>query len=235
MVFSCVGIVINVLSTYLDYLVRGNYYDENANAGYSQGITTDAIHVAVIGALFQIIIMVSSIAIGSFTDKTRSYYIVTLVLFVLGVFALAECGVSLDKDRDGTVRWSMLVVSGLLGPLLPVATELAVELAYPLCENTVLVILQLSCNLLSALFIPLFQAVKDIGTNKNGNDGMDDDGAAMVLGSGRPPYTFSFYLLIIITAASTIYFATFSGKYLRYEAEMAKKRGGEQQSLAPTL
>ena len=96
--------------------------------------------------------MVSSIIVGSVTDKTRSYFMVTLVLLVLGVFALAECGVSLDDDRDGDVRWSMLIVSGLLGPLLPVATELAVELAYPLSENTVLVILQLSCNLLSALF-----------------------------------------------------------------------------------
>jgi len=46
--------------------------------------------------------------------------------------ALAECGVSLDKDREGDVRWTMLLVSALMGPLLPVATELAVEVAYPL-------------------------------------------------------------------------------------------------------
>jgi len=70
--------------------------------------------------------MVSSIIVGSVTDKTRSYFMVTLVLLVLGVFALAECGVSLDDDRDGDVRWSMLIVSGLLGPLLPVATEFRV-------------------------------------------------------------------------------------------------------------
>ena len=224
-VFSCVGIVINVLSTYLDYLVRGDYYGENENANYSGEITSGSIHVAVIGALFQVIIMVSSIVVGSLTDKTRSYFIVTLVLMVLGVLALAECGVSLDKDRDRDVRWTMLVVAGLLGPLLPVATELAVELAYPLSENTVLVVLQLSCNLLSALFIPLFQSVRDVGVSMSSNNVDDDDGAENVLGSGRPPYTFSFYLLIIITCLSTVYFATFNGKYLRYEAELAKKRG----------
>jgi len=244
-VFSCVGIVINVLSTYLDYLVRGDYYGENdMNAnGYQSGeISTASIHVAVIGALFQVIIMISSIVIGSFTDKTRSYFIVTLVLMVLGVFALAECGVSLDEDRDGDVRWSMLVVSGLLGPLLPVATELAVELAYPLSENTVLVILQLSCNLLSALFIPLFKVMRDVGVSTNNNSGNDgemkaDDDGANVLGSGRPPYTFSFYLLIILASVSTVYFATFNGKYLRYEAELAKKRRGlpEHQPLSPAI
>lgn len=226
------GLVINVMSTYLDYLVRGNYSSgDNANANLSGEITSAAIWVAVIGALFQVIIMVSSIFVGSFTDKTRSYFIVTLVLLVLGVFALAECGVSLDEDRDGDVRWSMLVVSGLLGPLLPVATELAVELAYPLSENTVLVILQLSSNIFSACFIPLFQAVRDVGVTTNNNSGnvgeADDDGAAMVLGSGRPPYTISFYLLILICSAAAVYFASFNGKYHRLEAELAKKRGGD--------
>jgi len=226
-VFTASGLVINVLSTYLDYLVRGNYYGENDNMSSKAGeISSAAIYVAVIGALFQVIIMISSIVVGSFTDKTRSYFVVTLVLLVLGVFALAECGVSLDEDRDGNVRWSLLLVSGLLGPLLPVATELAVELAYPLSENTVLVILQLSCNLMSALFIPLFQAVRDVGVTTNykvDNDGeADDDGASMVLGSGRPPYSFSFYLLILICSVSTVYFATFNGKYSRLEAERAR-------------
>lgn len=270
-VFAASGLVINVLSTYLDYLVRGDYYGENDDAsgyygdGSGEASSSAARYVALIGALFQVIIMASSVVVGSFTDKTRSYFVVTLVLLVLGAFALAECGVSLDEDRDGDVRWSMLLVSGLLGPLLPVATELAVELAYPLSENTVLVILQLSCNLLSALFIPLFQAVRDVGVSADANAGgggeADDDGAALVLGSGRPPYTFSFYLLILIcsgkfaplmlpmgenafgfgtdaffSSASTVYFATFNGKYLRLEAELAKKRGGclERRPLAPS-
>ncbi|KAL7549935.1 hypothetical protein ACHAWF_013190, partial [Thalassiosira exigua] len=227
-VFSASGLVINVLSTYLDYLVRGDYFAEEERASTSPGggVSEASVYVAVIGALFQVFIMISSVAVGSFMDATRSYFSVTIVLMVLGAFALAECGVSLDTDRDGDVRWSMLLVSGLLGPLLPVATELAVELAYPLSENTVLVILQLSCNLLSALFIPLFQAVRDVGVTTEGKyDGVDDDGAARVLGDGRPPYTFSFYLLILICSVSTVYFATFDGRYLRLESEQAKKRG----------
>ncbi|KAL7501462.1 hypothetical protein ACHAWT_010431 [Skeletonema menzelii] len=226
-VFTVCGIVINTLSTYLDYLVRGDYYDDeannvNANNGDSGNVSEASKYVALIGALFQVIIMVSSVVIGAFTDRFRSYYMITLVLLVLGAFALAECGVSLDENRGGDVRWTLLAVSALLGPLLPVATELGVEMAYPLSENTVLVILQLFCNATSALFIPLFQAVRDVGANMTNN--ADDDGAANVLGSGRPPYTFSFYLMILLCAVSAVYFATFDGMYLRLEAEKAKKR-----------
>jgi hypothetical protein len=157
-----------------------------------------------------------------------------LVLMVLSVVALAECGVSLDEHRAGDVRWSLLAVSGCLGPLLPVVAELAVELAHPLSENTVLVIMQLSCNLFSAMFIPLFKVVRDVGVTAADATTTDD---ALVLGSGRPPYTFSFYLLIVISAVSAVYFATFDGRYLRYEAELAKKRRDdpEQASLGPTL
>ncbi len=244
-VFTCVGVVINVLSTYLDYLVRGDYHDygggggaANANGGRSGGgISEASVYVAVIGALFQLIIMLSSMVIGSFTDRTRSYFVVTLALMVLSVVALAECGVGLDGHRAGDVRWSLLLASGCLGPLLPVAAELAVELAYPLSENTVLVIMQLSCNLFSALFIPLFKVVRDVGVSAASAATTDDDGAALVLGSERPPYTFSFYLLIVITSVTAVYFATFDGRYLRYEAELAKKRRDdpEQVTLGPTL
>ena len=238
-VFTMCGIAINTLSTYLDYLVRGDYYEDQANNANNEddGKISDASkYVAIIGALFQVIIMVSSVVIGAFTDRFRSYYIITLVLLLLGVFALAECGVSLDEDRGGDVRWTLLAVSALLGPLLPVATELGVEMAYPLSENTVLVILQLFCNATSALFIPLFQAVRDVGVTaaNNANEQLDDDGVANVLGSGRPPYTFSFYLMILLCAVSAVYFATFDGKYLRLEAEKAKKRD-DNSSTAQSL
>lgn len=241
-VFTVCGIVINTLSTYLDYLVRGDYYEDeannmNANNNEESGKISDASkYVALIGALFQVIIMLSSVAIGTFTDRFRSYYVISLVLLILGVFALAECGVSLDEDRGGDVRWTLLAVSALLGPLLPVAAELGVEMAYPLSENTVLVILQLFCNATSALFIPLFQVVRDVGvtTTNNADAQVDDDGAANVLGSGRPPYTFSFYLMILICAVAAVFFATFDGKYLRLEAEQAKKRD-DNSSTGPSL
>ena len=78
-----------------------------------------------------------------------------------------------------------------------------------------LVIQQLFSNLLSALFIPCFKAMKDIGINK-----YDDE-------AEQPEYTFSFYLLIVLHAAATVWFATFNGRYLRYEHELIKKEEQE--------
>mmetsp|Transcript_32309 Transcript_32309/g.77229 ORF Transcript_32309/g.77229 Transcript_32309/m.77229 type:complete len:660 (+) Transcript_32309:142-2121(+) len=223
-VFTASGLVMNVLSTYLDYLIRGEYFADEEEQQTGE-VTSGSIAVAVIGALFQLIIMASSILIGKFTDMTRSYFAVAIIMLVLSVLALAECGVGLDEDHPRDVRWALLLVAGLVGPLLPISAELAVEAAYPLSENTVLVILQLVCSLASAAFIPIFQAAKFIGAdvsrdNEESNQG--DDGA-LVLGTGRPPYTFSFYLLILITGVATVYFATFDGKYLRLEAEQYRK------------
>ncbi|KAL3923570.1 MAG: hypothetical protein SGILL_001583 [Bacillariaceae sp.] len=197
--FTVSGIVINTLSTFMDYLVRLN----GAPRTYT----------GIVGGTFQFVIMISSLIIGKQTDKTRAYYSVTIAMLVLGAFGLAECGVSLDSDRGSDLRWSLVVVAALVGPLQPVSTELGVEVAYPLSENTVLVIQQLFSNLLSAIFIPFFKSLKDIGSTKF------EDGELVE----RPQYTFSFYLLIVLHTGVTVYFATFNGKYLRYEHELQKK------------
>lgn len=204
--FTISGIVINTLSTYMDYLVTLN------GAGRE--------YVGIVGGSFQFIIMISSLVIGKQTDKTRAYYTVIISMLVLGAFGLAECGVSLDADRGSDLRWSLLIVAALVGPLQPVSTELGVDVAYPLSENTVLVIQQLFSNLLSALFIPLFKSLRDIGISRGG--GASDE---------RPQYTFSFYLLIVLHAAATIFFASFNGRYLRYEHELQKQAKNEQKKL----
>ena len=201
--FTVSGIVINTLSTYMDYLVRLN----GAPRSYT----------GIVGGTFQFAIMISSLVMGKQTDKTRAYYSVTTGMLVVGAFGLAECGVSLDSNRGGDLRWSLLLVAVLVGPLQPISTELGVEVAYPLSENTVLVIQQLFSNLLSALFIPFFKSLKDIGTTVvRGNQVIE-----------RPEYTFSFYLLIVLHTLVTVYFATFNGRYLRYEHELRKKEEEE--------
>ena len=82
-----------------------------------------------------------------------------------------------------------------------------------------LVIQQLFSNLLSALFIPIFKAMKDVGsTPLNEGDANMTDGSYQ-----RPEYTFSFYILIVLHATATVCFATFNGRYLRYEHELDKK------------
>lgn len=202
--FAASGIVINTLSTYMDYLVRLN----GAPRAYT----------GIVGGTFQFVIMISSLIIGKFTDHSRAYYSITIAMLVLGAFGLAECGVSLDSDRGDDLRWTLIIVAVLVGPLQPVSTELGVDVVYPLSENTVLVIQQLFSNLLSALFIPIFKSLKDFGSNQIDDSEMYE----------RPEYTFSFYLLIVIHTAATVFFATFNGKYLRYEHELQKKAEEER-------
>ena len=66
--FTVSGIVINTLSTYMDYLVRLN----GAPRAYT----------GIVGGTFQFVIMISSLIIGSQTDKTRAYYSVTVGMLV---------------------------------------------------------------------------------------------------------------------------------------------------------
>eukprot|EP00977_Amphora_coffeiformis_P002621 scaffold491_cov160-Amphora_coffeaeformis.AAC.6 len=195
--FTVSGIVINTLSTFMDYLVRLN--------GAGREMT------GIVGGTFQFVIMGSSLLIGGMTDRSRAYYSVTVGMLVLGAFGLAECGVSLNADRGSDLRVALIVVAVLVGPLQPVSTELGVEVVYPLSENTVLVIQQLFSNLLSALFIPCFKKMKDIGINQ------------IDTSVQQPEYTFSFYLLIVLHAGATVFFATFNGRYLRYEHELRKE------------
>jgi MFS family permease len=202
--FTVSGIIINTLSTFMDYLVRLN------GAGRE--------YTGIVGGSFQFAIMVSSLIIGQVTDRTRAYYSVTIGMLVLGAFGLAECGVNLDEDRGNDLRWSLVIVAILVGPLQPVSTELGVDVVYPLSENTVLVIQQLFSNLLSAIFIPCFKAMKDVG--RKGADETNEE--------ERPAFTFSFYVMIGLHAAATVFFATFNGRYLRFEHELKKKAEEEE-------
>lgn len=200
--FAASGIVLNTLSTYMEYLLR---------LGGSGRQT-----VGIVGGSFQVLVMISSIFVGKFTDRTRAYYAVVIGLLLLGAFALAECNISLYAEHTHSLKWSLLCAAVLIGPLQPVSTELAVDVSYPLCANTVLVIQQLVSNLLSAMFIPLFQKLRDYGMEIDGHD--------------RPQYTFSFYLLIVIHGVATVFFATFNGKYMRLAHEQRSKHQGHKTS-----
>ena len=204
--FTVSGVVINTLSTFMDYLVRLN------GAGRE--------YTGIVGGTFQFVIMISSLIIGKVCDKTRAYYSITIGMLVLGAFGLAECGVSLDSNSGVSLRWSLIIVALLVGPLQPVSTELGVDVVYPLSENTVLVIQQLFSNLLSAAFIPCFKAMRNLG------EGSLHDGT-----TERPAYTFSFYLLIVVHACATVFFATFNGRYLRYEHELEKQAQEERRKF----
>ncbi len=111
--FAVSGIVLNTISTYMDSLL--------SPSGAGRGI------VGLIGGLFQVLVMISSIFIGRITDKKRAYHCVVIVLLVLGAFALAECAINLEAERGNGFKWTLLILAIFVGPLQPVATELGVE------------------------------------------------------------------------------------------------------------
>jgi len=200
--FTVSGIVINTLSTYMDFL--GKYQRSISTQFISEEqIVTYAVllyircntvrlngagreYTGIVGGSFQFVIMISSLIVGQFTDRSRAYYSITVGMLVLGAFALAECGVNLDSDKGPALRWSLVITAALVGPLQPVSTELGVDVVYPLSENTVLVVQQLFSNLLSAGFIPIFKAFKDVGIRVADST------------KEQPEYTFSFYVLIVL-------------------------------------
>merc|ERR1740130_1560412 len=101
------------------------------------------------------------------------------------------CGLGLDDGILLDLKFSILLVGVVVGPLQPVATETAVEVAYPCSENIVLVVQQFLGNLVSALWIPLFQ---------------------FFLTLDRTHFGFSFHCMAMIHALVTGYFISFPGE-----------------------
>jgi len=187
--FVLSAVVVNTLSTYMDLLIRLQHQNTRLSVG-------------IIGGLFQLIILISSLFFGKKTDQSRAYYTITLCLLMLGAFALAQCGIFLD-DNSNRLRSCLLGVAMLVGPLQPIASELGVDVTFPLGENGVLVIHQLFANLASASFIPIFEKMSSMGSG--------------------PKYSSSFYSLVCIHVFATCIFATFNGRYKRLEWERKKK------------
>ncbi|KAL7460699.1 hypothetical protein ACHAXS_001153, partial [Conticribra weissflogii] len=85
--FTTSGIVINTLSTFMDYLVTL----EGAGREY----------VGIVGGTFQLLIMAASLVFGGWTDHSRKYYFMILFMLITGAFSLAVCNVNLDSDAGG--------------------------------------------------------------------------------------------------------------------------------------
>jgi hypothetical protein len=88
----------------------------------------------------------------------------------------------------------VLALGFFVGPIQPLSTELSVEVTYPSNENHILAAQQLFGNLISAMVVPIFEAVR--------NDESD-------------PYSGSLFFLFCIFVASMAYFVTFNGELRR--------------------
>ena len=108
--FATSAVVINTVSTYMDTLL--------AARGHGRAYT------GIVGFTFQIIVMISSFAVGIYTDIRRNYFTVTIVLLVVGAIFLTVCGYALDEtSRTLNIWWMLLIIAATVGPLQPVATE----------------------------------------------------------------------------------------------------------------
>ena len=108
--FATSGSVINTLSTFMGYLVTLN------GAGLKP--------VGIVGGIFQLVVIFSSILCGSCTTiKPLRYYMIIIALLALGALALGLCSANLDSQERLWVN--LLMVAAFLSPLQPLSTQLA--------------------------------------------------------------------------------------------------------------
>mmetsp|Transcript_18311 Transcript_18311/g.57598 ORF Transcript_18311/g.57598 Transcript_18311/m.57598 type:complete len:697 (+) Transcript_18311:100-2190(+) len=140
----------NIVSTFLPHLVA------TARRSGERAATIDA-RVAGLGTGFQVAIMAGSLCFGAAVDATKAYKHATLAAFVGSLAALLA--IADDATKSHALELAVLLLGFFVGPIQPVAAELAVDLAYPHGdENTIVAIQQTVGNLVSAAAVPVFRA-----------------------------------------------------------------------------
>ena len=116
--------------------------------------------LAVVGAAFQVAIVLGGVLVGGFVDETRTFKRTTLVCLMVATACVTSLGLAEGFDQhfpNYVVVGVLLLLGGFIGPVQPINAELAVEVAYPADENAIEATQQLSGNLASALLVPLYQ------------------------------------------------------------------------------
>ena len=126
-----------------------------------------ASELILVGAAFQMAIVVGGVVLGAYVDESRTFKRTTLLCLVTALSCIFTLGVAEGYDVDlpnVLVVAVLLILGAVIGPVQPINAELAVEVSHPADENAVEATQQLSGNLLSALLVPLYQmlAVYDV-------------------------------------------------------------------------
>lgn len=153
------------------------------------------------GACFQLAIMFGSIFIGGYVDRSKKYKDVSLVLLAVSLFLLFPIGGGEHLDNS-IVLGSLIALGVAVGPIQPINAELAVEVAYPEDENSIVALQQVCGNLFSALLVPVLAAA---GTGH--------------LGFMQGDYA----LLEVLAVSGLICFATFDAPLKRLEMDSASE------------
>merc|ERR1712232_410912 len=125
--------------------------------GLERGGITQQLSIDLIGAGFELSILLGGIIIGGYVDRTKKYKDVTLSCLL----AAAALVVPLGLTEHAIGHEPLLLVLSLLGlgmaagPVQPINAELAVDVTYPGDETAVESVQQIGGNLISALLVPV--------------------------------------------------------------------------------
>lgn len=173
--------------------------NEIALSSFPQPYVGSLTLLGLIGAGFQLCFVVGSVMLGSYVDRTKSYYATGLVCLAASCFLMVFFMGALDV---GALGWCIPLMMGLAlasGPLEPIAAETAIEVAYPADENLVVAVQEFSGNLLSAVLVPIMNALR----------------------TDSICYTKGLFVVLAILVGNMIYYSTFSGTYRRIGREAA--------------
>lgn len=142
--FICSIAVTNIVGAFIDNIM-------------ARGGITKKFHVALVGAAFEIAIVIGGIVIGGYVDRTKKYKRITLIALVVSIIFLMPLGFT----NHAIGKSPILLIMGLVGlgftvgPIQPINAELAVDVTYPGDETAVESVQQIGGNLVSALLVPL--------------------------------------------------------------------------------
>lgn len=177
----------NIFSTFLPHLVT-------TARKTTEHAATINMRIAVLGSGFQVAIMAGSLCFGAAVDATKAYKLATFAAFLgtlVSLVAVAE-----ESTKGHLLELAVLALGFFVGPIQPIAAELAVDVTYPDGnENTIVAIQQTAGNLISAGAVPIFNAASDF--------------AARVDAAAKYGVRLDYALLASVTLLAAVYFRLF--------------------------
>lgn len=144
------------MSTFLPHLV---FEGERRYEPVAQRAAVQRRRVATLGAGFQVCILAGSLSFGAFVDHSKRY--VAATTSAMAGTALALVMVARDRTTHRCLDAAVLLLGFFVGPVQPLAAELAVETTHPDGdENTIVALMQTCGNLASACAVPLFLQIQ---------------------------------------------------------------------------
>jgi len=201
--FGIAEATINSFSTYMNYMLQPE--------GFSLSF------VSYMGSAFILAAMAGSGIIGYLVDKYHSYKFLMLLCFAGCIAGLVGFSILSDDRVIGTANAPMgpvivaiISIGGFIGPLQPIAIEVAVECTYPAHESAITALQQLAGNLFSSILTPILSAIRDPNTDS---------------------FVVPNWVLSALVALSAAFYFTFNGEYRRMKIDMHGARGTEYQII----